>query len=215
MARYSIFIRLCYALFLATMATTHLSAQHKTNDLVQISGLVLTSDSLRALPLVSVKIKSSSRGTYTDPGGFFSIVAKRTDTLVFSFIGFKSAEYVLPQNSHASRFSIIKTMSDDTLMLDEIVIRSWPTPEEFNYYFVNAKIPDEYGMRARYNTRRQSLNEVASGMRMDGRENYRGYLGDQYHRNYYNGQLPPQRLFDPLAWQEFYNSWKRGDLKKK
>lgn len=206
---------ICILLLLAlAIKSETTSAQSKQNDLIQISGMVLSNDSLRVLPLVSVRIKNANRGTYTDPGGFFSIVAKRTDTLVFSYIGFKPSEYVIPQ-SNASRISIVKLLTDDTLMLEEIVIRSWPTPEEFNYYFVNAKIPDEYGMRARYNTRRQSLNEVASGMRMDGRETYRGYLGEQYHKSYYNGQLPPQRLFDPFAWQEFYNTWRRGDLKKK
>jgi hypothetical protein len=52
-------------------------------------------------------------------------------------------------------------------------------------------------------------------MIMDARENQR-YAADQTaNRYYYSGQLPPQRLFDPFAWSQFFNAWKRGDFKKK
>ena len=31
----------------------------------------------------------------------------------------------------------------------------------------------------------------------------------------YAGQVPPMNLFNPAAWAEFIESWKRGDYKRK
>jgi hypothetical protein len=31
----------------------------------------------------------------------------------------------------------------------------------------------------------------------------------------YAGQIPPQNIFNPVAWAEFIESWKRGDFKRK
>jgi hypothetical protein len=192
-----------------------LKAQVKDDDLIQVSGIVISADSLRALPLVSIRIKGTNRGTYSDPGGFFSFVVRKGDTVTFSMIGEKTVEYPIPLSVTSYRYSIIVPMDEDTLYLPETVIRPWPTPEEFNYMFVKAKIPDDYGYRARYNTRRETLQDMAAGMSFDGRMNQQQYMLGQYERYYYNGQLPPQRLFDPFAWSQFFNSWKRGDLKRK
>ncbi|MFA6261789.1 MAG: carboxypeptidase-like regulatory domain-containing protein [Bacteroidia bacterium] len=180
------------------------------NDLVQFSGMVVTADSLRALPLVSIRIKNTGKGTYTDPGGFFSFVARKGDTILFSYIGAKTAERVIPNNLKSYRYSIIQPLAEDTFYLPETVIRGWPTLEEFNYYFVKAKIPDQAMASARYNTRRSTYD-----LPMDGSENGRYYFQQQSRNYYYNGQLPPQRLFDPFAWDEFFKAWKRGDYKSK
>lgn len=190
-------------------------AQQKDDDLIQFSGIVISADSLRALPLVSIRVKTTGKGTYSDPGGFFSFVARKSDTILFSSIGMKSVEYVIPENLHGHRYSVIQPMAEDTFYLPETIIHAWPSVEEFNYVFVKARIPNESLGRARYNTRRDALAEVAAGMSNDGKESYNTLMGGQYHRYYYNGQLPPQRLFDPFAWNEFFNSWKRGDFKKK
>jgi hypothetical protein len=31
----------------------------------------------------------------------------------------------------------------------------------------------------------------------------------------YRGQIPPMNIFNPMAWAEFIESWKRGDFKRK
>jgi len=185
------------------------------NDLVQFSGIVITADSLRALPLVSIRIKSTNKGTYTDQGGFFSFVARKGDTVIFSFIGNKTVEHVIPEKLTSYRYSVILPMAEDTLYLPETVIRGWPTLEEFNYFFVKANIPDQSMANARYNTKRSTLQAMANGMSMNGSEAGKYYFNQQAKNYYYSGQLPPQRLFDPFAWNEFFNAWKRGDYKKK
>jgi hypothetical protein len=192
------------------------SAQAQTDDdLLQLSGVVVSTDSLQGLPFVSVRIKGLNKGTFTDADGFFSFVVRKGDTVLFTFIGMKDAIYVVPKNLTASRYSIVQPMAEDSVLLPETVIHAWPTPEEFNYYFVKANIPDTYGTLARNNLKRKTLTTFGSSMIMDARENQR-YAADQTaNRYYYSGQLPPQRLFDPFAWSQFFNAWKRGDFKKK
>jgi hypothetical protein len=190
-------------------------AQQDDNDLVQFAGVVISADSSRLLPLVSIRLKGTNRGSYTDASGFFSIVARISDTIVFSSIGLKTVEYIFPKNLKDSKFSVIQPMKEDTIYLPETVIRPGPSPEEFNYYFVKANIPDEYFGRANANLRAKSLQSISAGMTMDARE-AAGYTQQaQAYQYYYQGQLPPQRLFDPIAWSQFFSTWKKGDYKKK
>jgi hypothetical protein len=202
-------------LILGLLLVMSVYAQQGSDNLIQFSGLVITSDSLRALPLVSIRIKGTNKGTYSDQSGFFSFVARKNDVIIFSSIGLKMVEYHIPADLAASKYSIIQPMSEDTFFLPETVIRPWPTPEEFNYYFVKANIPDEGYEVARGNLRKQALNNISAGMNLDGREATRYTIQDQNQRYYYNGQLAPNRIFDPFAWGQFFNAWKRGDYKKK
>ncbi len=202
-------------LLLAALTSSHLANAQQDNDLVQFAGVVVTADSSRLIPLVSIRLKGSNRGSYTDASGFFSVVVRKSDTIVFSSIGLKSVEYVIPQNIKGTKFSIVQPMKEDTIYLPETVIRPGPSPEEFNYYFVKANIPDEYFTRANNNLRSKTLQGVSAGMSMDAQENQLYYQQSQAYQYYSNGQLPPQRLFDPIAWGQFFNSWKQGDYKKK
>jgi hypothetical protein len=99
--------------------------------------------------------------------------------------------------------------------LNAAIIRSYPTPDEFNYYFVKANISDAYYNASTHNLRKRTLENIANGMTMDGIESQRYAMQQQAYKYYYNGQLPPNRIFDPLAWGQFYKAVKRGDYKKK
>jgi hypothetical protein len=189
--------------------------KQQPNPLIQLSGLVVSIDSLRPLPLVSIRIKNSSKGTFTDEGGFFSFVVKKTDTIIFSFIGYKSVEYIVPANLQRTKYSIIQPLAEDTIYLNTAVIRSYPTPDEFDYYFVKATIPDAYYEASTRNLRKKTLENIAQSMSTDGSESQQYAAQQQAYRYYYNGQLPPNRIFDPFAWGQFFEAWKRGDYKKK
>ena len=187
----------------------------QSDNLIQFSGLVVTIDSLRALPLVAIRIKGTNKGSYSDQTGFFSLVAKKGDVILFSFLGLKTVEYQIPLNLEQNKYSIIQPMSEDTVFLPETYIRGWPTQEEFNYYFVNANVPDGGYDAARGNLRKKNLSNISAGMTYDSKEVSKQTVQDQYARYYYNNQLAPQRIFDPFAWGQFFNAWKRGDYQKK
>lgn len=75
------------ALFLIGFFGSHLlSAQ----ELIQ--GMVADSTTFSPLPYVTVALKNKNKGTISDTEGKFKLVASTSDTLVFSFVGYKTVE---------------------------------------------------------------------------------------------------------------------------
>lgn len=60
-----------------------------------VTGIVVDSTSLGALPSVNIQVKNSARGASTDAHGNFSIAANREDTLVFTLVGYQRLELPL------------------------------------------------------------------------------------------------------------------------
>lgn len=185
------------------------------SNLVQFSGLVLTSDSLEVLPFVTIINERDHRGAYTDLEGYFTLIAQKGDTLKFLYIGYKTSYYVVPDTLSRQKYSMVKLMTEDTTYLDEAVIRALPTRDVFDYYFVRADIPDDDAERARRNLEREQLKEQADKMGSDGPEMGKRHMARQAEQYYYAGQLPPNNLLNPFAWKKFFEAWERGDFKKK
>jgi hypothetical protein len=60
-----------------------------------IKGIVLDSATFAPLAYANVRIKNQNRGTIADSKGSFELFATRSDTLVFSFIGYHDVVYPL------------------------------------------------------------------------------------------------------------------------
>jgi hypothetical protein len=185
------------------------------DDLVQFSGMVLTADSLMAIPYVNIYSKRTRTGSYSDLNGYFNFVAHKGDTIVFSCIGFRMSQVVIPDTLHESKYSMVKLMTVDTMYLDEYVITPLPLRDMFDYAFVHAEIPDDDMERARKNLERQKLKEAREEMRPDGAEIGKYQLRENARKYYYAGQIPPNNLLNPFAWAQFVEAWKRGDFKRK
>ncbi len=186
-----------------------------SSDLVQYSGLLMSSDSLRSLPFAAIYDKKTGRGTYSNEQGFFSFVAQKGDTIVFSYVGFRTKYYVIPLELRDNKFSMIQLLAQDTLNLPITYIKPYPTPEEFKGAFLNLKIPDDDLERARKNLATMNDDQIRMSVPMDGTENANYAMQHYASTYYYKGQLPPQNIFNPLAWGEFFNAWNRGDFKRK
>ena len=85
-------------------------AQQKT-----ISGTV--SDASGPLPGVSILIKGTTTGTETDFDGKYTIKAAANNVLVFSYLGYKSAERTV-----GSATTINVTLEEDANVLDVVVV---------------------------------------------------------------------------------------------
>jgi iron complex outermembrane receptor protein len=82
-----------------------------------ITGKISSSSDGSFLPGVSVLVKGTTSGTTTDANGAFSISAKASNTLVFSFIGYKTKEVVV-----GSQTVLDLTMEEDASQLNEVVV---------------------------------------------------------------------------------------------
>ena len=175
----------------------------------------MTADSLRAIGGVTVQVKNKNRGVESEYSGVFSIVCYKGDTLQFSFIGFRSKEFVVSPNLAGQYFSLIQLMVQDTFYLPETIIRPLPSKEAFDFAFKHWNVPNDQYELARRNTDAYLLRMLAYTLPMDGHEAQSRLIQQQAREAVYYGQRPPMNLLNPIAWGEFFEAWKRGDYRRK
>jgi hypothetical protein len=202
------------SLFLAVFIFSF-SSFAQQQKLVQLSGLVLTSDSLMGIPFATVLIKGTGRGTITDYQGFFSLVAPKGDKIEFSCLGHKKMTVYIPDTLSKDKYSVIQLMTRDTFFLPETQIFPWPSKEQFKQAFLSLNVPDDDYERAKRNLERERLKELGQAMPMDANENVDYFFRKESYKYYYYGQVPPMNIFNPLAWAKFIEAWKNGDFKRK
>lgn len=185
------------------------------DNIVQINGVTMTADSLRAVPDVTILVKNKNRGVESQYTGVFSIVCYKGDTLQFSCLGFRHKEFVVPTDLKGQYFSLIQLMVQDTFYLPETIIRPLPANGAFDYAFLNWRIPNDKYEIARRNTDAYILRALAYTLPKDGHEAQSAYLAQMAHDAIYYGQQKPMNIFNPLAWGEFFEAWKRGDFRRK
>jgi len=183
----------------------------KKKKVVQLTGIVISADSLSAVSYASVLVQGTNRGTMADATGYFSLVIAAGDTLRFSSIGYATDMYVLPDTVTQSSYSLIQTMRRDTNLLPLVRITRWPSYQQFKYAFENAKIPEGDYEYAQKNLKRQETG--------NGEIKAEASLNQKYQQNqmkaqlYSAGQIPMNNLLNPFAWASFLKAWKNGELK--
>jgi len=146
--------------------------------------------------------------------GYFSFVAHKNDTILFSALGYKRGTFIIPDTITKSRYSLIQLMTADTLTLTAAYIFPWPTLEDFKRAFLDTKIPDDEIEIARKNLASADIRMKAEEYPMDARMNYNNYIESQTSKLYYFGQQQPFNIFNPFAWAKFIKAWKEGKFKR-
>jgi len=185
------------------------------DSVVQLYGVVMSADSLQGLPGVSVVVKGRGEGRITNDQGVFSIVVLKGDQIEFTSVGYKPKLVTIPKNLDGNQQSIIQLMIQDTVYLAATIIKKYPTKEEFARDFANLEIPDDQEEIARKNLSEANRNALMSAYPLSATEATNNYFKENRKKFYSAGQLPPQNIFNPLAWAEFIKAWKNGDYKSK
>jgi len=207
--------RLLLFILLAAVLTYKSQAQFEQikDSVVQLYGLVMTADSLKGIPAVSIVVKGQNRGTITNDQGVFSIVVLKGDQVEFSSIGYKSKTVEIPKNLEGNQFSVLQLLVNDTVYLPATIIKPKPTRDQFDRDFVNTRIPDDNLEIARQNNNAATRRILARTLPRDGGEATNYALKQNAQKYYSAGQTPPIGLLNPLAWAQFIQAWKRGDFK--
>lgn len=88
---------------------------------LHIEGRILDAATSEPLPFVSIQIKSTSKGTISDAGGYFSItLGSARDTLLFTSVGYQST-LLLPRPG--KKYYEVR-LAENTQLLGEVVISS-------------------------------------------------------------------------------------------
>jgi len=201
-------------LFFAPMTSFAQFEQFK-DSVVQLYGVVMTADSLKALQSVSIMVKGQNRGTISNEEGVFSIVVLKGDQVEFTSVGFKPKMIKVPTDLKGNEFSLVQLMVTDTAFLPATIIKQRISREQFERDFINTKVPDDDIEIARANNNMATRRLLMSSLPADGREASSQYLRQQSKKLYYSGQIAPMNIFNPFAWSEFIKAWKRGDYKRK
>ncbi len=218
MKKFLLYLLLC----LATVPIA--KAQNGFDKMVELTGIIMSSDSLRYLPRVAVRIKGTDIGTLSNQQGVFSLIAPKGSTLQFSSLGFKKEEYRLPDTLSTNHYSLIQLLTQDTFYLPTTIVRPLMTQAEFERAFVNWDIPPDQIEMARRNTEINTLRAMAYILPKDGAEHLDQYQKAEASRLYWLGGQPPGGItampgggfaINPMAFAEFFRAWKRGDFKKK
>jgi len=184
------------------------------DSMVQLSGIVMTADSLKALQGATITIKKEHRATITNEFGAFNMMVTKGDTIQFTFVGFKSQEVLIPFNIPGNQYTIIKTMTADTQYLAVTIIRPRPTKAQFERDFVNLKYNNFEDSIIRINMDPKILKSLSKSVPRDGKENSNYNLNNEAKSYYYSSQVPPMKIFDIPSWKKFIQSWKNGAYKQ-
>ncbi|MGV3610440.1 MAG: hypothetical protein ACO1N0_05800 [Fluviicola sp.] len=186
----------------------------KDERLIQLSGVVVSSDSLQEMPFASVYNKTIRRGTIADQYGFFSLVVHPGDTIMFRYYAHKLSSYIVPDTLSENRYSIIHMMTIDPIQLVEVTVYPWPSKEAFAQAFVEMNPYDDAMLRAQKELSGQSLAQMASLVPNDASLSYGNVMNQNNTRLYTMGQSPVNNLLNPFAWATFLQKWRSGELRR-
>jgi len=115
MKRQSNLIKLLF-LFVAMFSFITVHAQELT-----VTGVVTDAADGMPLPGVTVAVKGTTNGTITTPDGNFTLRVESGQTLVFSFIGYKSQEVI------ATTSTVNIALEEDVIGMEEVVVIGYGT----------------------------------------------------------------------------------------
>ena len=199
-----VFIHVCF----------FLNCYAHTPDLIQFSGVLVSSDSLDQVSFASVVDKTSEKGTMSDYYGYFSFVTRPGDTILFNAFGFKPSSYIVPDTLSENRYSIIHVMTPDTMLLPQVDVYPWPSREDFARAFVEMEPYNDALRRAQRQLSGESLAFAAARVPTDGALSYNWETEQRLTQIYTQRQMPMNNLLNPMAWTKFIESWRNGDLQR-
>ncbi len=109
---------------------------------VIIKGIVLGDDDMQPLPFAHIVIDST--GTTSNIYGRFELKINKTDTLHFSYIGYKKKNYVIPDSITSNEVIIELILLKDITYLKAITVTSLPaTLSDLKEELMETEVPIE------------------------------------------------------------------------
>ncbi len=122
-------VQVLYLICLGLFINSPIALAHNTVPLIAIQQLIsgTVTDSNGPLPSVTIAVKGSNAITISDQNGRYSVAALATDTLIFSFVGYKTIEVPLD-----GRLQFNALLTEDFTTLQEVSVNA-------GYYTVKDK----------------------------------------------------------------------------
>lgn len=172
---------------------------------VQVSGVVLASDSLYPAQFVGIYRSRDMRGTFSDLNGYFTLPVIAGDTLNFQCIGLKTNSFVVPSAPSEISISIVQLMESDTTTLQTVYILPYPARHKLRQEVLALDLPgDNYVAFTRYSGNYKTNDGMADFNSASVRESL-STLEARYNGGFKSGG----NVLSPAAWTQFLQSMKR------
>lgn len=211
---------LLYILFVLTTTLFGHNAQAQGQQKAIIfTGVVVAGKSTDRLPGAYIFIPKAGRGTLTNATGYFSIPVFPGDSIVYSYVGYKTQYHIIPRNYNAETYSAIIAMQESVTMLAEVRVYPYATEEEFKKAFLELRLPDQADRDALAKmTNTDYINRLAQQLPNNAQTNYRYTMDQQLFGRESaanKGFATTFPFLNPFAWANFIKSVQNGDLKQK
>jgi hypothetical protein len=126
-------------LFMVLLVSAAGVAQQSKYRLVELSGIVLSADSLKSVADAQILSKKNFLGSFSDTLGRFNIIVSSDDSLMFSSLGYVRKIVPITDSILALPQPVIFTMTLDTVLIHEIVIHAFWDYETFKQMVLHMK----------------------------------------------------------------------------
>lgn len=209
------FPALLIAAFIITLShSAEAQSGGKKEKIVQLSGLVMTADSSDVIRGVNIFNPYNGRGTYSDIKGWFSWPFLAGDTVLFSAIGFKNRQIIIPDDA-GDKFTVIMAMEEEVINLPDVEINPFPTEEIFKEAIMAMNLNEEQENVLR-SFEPNVVQEMVRTMPIEGSAdlNYRYMMNQQFQRLQQSAGPQTNPLLNPFAWSQFIKSLKKKKKKR-
>jgi CarboxypepD_reg-like domain len=181
--------------------------------LIQYSGVVIAADSTAApVSFASVFNQNLRMGTIANFQGFFTFAAHVGDTILISSVGYEKGTAIVPSVPAGQGYTATIYLKPQIRTLPEATVFPWFTKQQFEQAFLHMKIPQDDLDRAKNNLNPRTLAQLASNIsdaQIDAIRNLQQNADTYYQKD----MIPSYPILNPLAWMQFFNALKNGDLK--
>ncbi len=185
--------------------------------LVQFSGVISNADSNTVVPYVTITNKTQSKTYSANYKGYFSFIVHEGDIMVFSAVGYKSGQIVIPANLPENKYTVRVSLTQDVIDLPAVRVYPWASTDEFKKEFMSMKVADDDLEIAKKNVSKASLVMLANNMSRDGDE-MQGINYKNFHQGLSNKGMATKfanPLLNPVAWGALLNQIIQGDKSRK
>jgi len=189
-------VLVCLALLVFTFRA---SSQIVLPKVVQVTGVVLISDSLYPASFVSIYRSRDKRGTYSNKEGYFTLPVVAGDTLLFTCAGLEDSYFIIPKETSDDKLSMVQIMNVSPFELPTAYILPYPAKNRLRAEVLALDLPGDY-----YVSWKRESNSMSNydGSIDFSKESYQS-ASLQMQRRYSGGLYTGGNLLDADSWKKF------------
>lgn len=127
-------------LFFLTVTSFQGIAQEKT---VEISGTIVEAESKAPVPYVHVVNQNTGKGTISNTEGRFWVQIAKTDTLLFSAMGFESYAFTIKKHVNSDKLDVTIELNTSTMELQPVKVFAYKDEQALKRALIAMELPLE------------------------------------------------------------------------